>query len=119
MNWYLKCISKFADFSGRASRSEFWYFVLIHNLIAMGGLFLGAILHEALMSLAFLYALVMVLPSIAVGARRLHDTGRSGWFQLVQLIPAVGGIILLVFFVQESSFGRNEYGSNPKNPSVA
>ena len=94
MNWYLRCVNKFADFSGRACRSEFWYFVLINNLIVLGSLMLGAIIHEAVFGSGVLYALVMILyalvmmvPSLAVGSRRLHDTGRSGWLQLTKKVP--------------------------------
>ena len=115
MKWYLKCLKKFADFEGRASRSEFWYFVLIHNLIFIATLILGVIFHEALINLAVLYALGMILPSLAVGSRRLHDTNRSGWFQLVILMPSVGMIVLFVLCALEGSPGRNQYGFNPSN----
>lgn len=85
------CFMKYADFNGRASRPEFWWFVLF-TCLATGAI---SIFSE---DLAGLFQLAVLLPSIAVGARRLHETNRSGWLQLLWLLPVVGWIILIVFF---------------------
>lgn len=118
MNWYLKAIRQYADFSGRARRKEYWMFALfnfIFLLIAvMLDMALGLGYGDGPGVLYLLYLLFMIIPSLSVGVRRLHDTGKSGWFMLIGLIPAVGGIILFIFFVMEGNSGPNEYGDDPK-----
>jgi uncharacterized membrane protein YhaH (DUF805 family) len=112
---------KYADFSGRARRSEYWYFVLAYTVaifvIEIVALILTAIA-KPLGILGFLVlvvvALGIIVPSLAVTVRRLHDTGKSGWFILIGLIPFVGGLVLLVFTVMDSTPGPNQYGPNPK-----
>jgi uncharacterized membrane protein YhaH (DUF805 family) len=111
MNWYLDVLKKYAVFDGRARRQEFWMFALINFVISL-------ILNLVLGMVGLIYALAVFLPTIGVGIRRLHDTGRSGWWLLIGLIPVVGFIVLLVFFVQDSQPGNNQYGSNPKNPAA-
>jgi uncharacterized membrane protein YhaH (DUF805 family) len=111
MNWYLDVLKKYAVFDGRARRQEFWMFALINFVISL-------ILNLVLGMVGLIYALAVFLPTIGVGIRRLHDTGRSGWWLLIGLIPVVGFIVLLVFFVQDSQPGDNQYGSNPKNPAA-
>lgn len=118
MNWYFKVLKRYADFNGRARRKEYWLFVLFHILICLvlgvvDGV-LGLDNKNSIISLAGLYSLAIFIPSIAVAVRRLHDTNRSGWWLLLSLIPCVGGIVLLIFFVEDGQFGENEYGSNPK-----
>ncbi len=116
MNWYLSVLKKYAVFDGRAGRPEFWFFMLF-NIIA--SIILGVIDGVLGLSvsgagiLGLVYSLGVLVPSLAVGARRLHDTGRSGWWQLIGLIPLLGLIVLIVFFVMESNPGDNKYGSNP------
>ena len=121
MNWYLDVFKKYADFSGRARRKEYWMFALFNALIYIAILIFSAILGSIDNSLALIgslllvvYALAIFLPSLAVAVRRLHDTGRSGWWFLIAFVPFVGGIILLVFTVQDSMPGENQYGKNPK-----
>ncbi|MEL7352223.1 MAG: DUF805 domain-containing protein [Cyanobacteria bacterium P01_A01_bin.116] len=123
MNWYIKCMTeKYADFSGRASRSEYWYFTLVSLIIAIILDVISGVLQSSVGDIAellpLLYSLAVLIPSIAVGARRLHDTGRSGWWQLIGL-TIVGIIVLIVFLVQDSSFDRNQYGPNPKTPGTS
>ena len=119
MNWFLIALKKYATFAGRAQRAEYWYFVLFYILIFMGlsvvdGI-TGSFNAEAGMGLlGSLLTLALLIPSIAVGVRRLHDTGRSGWWLLIALIPLIGVIVLLVFTVQDSAPGDNMYGQNPK-----
>jgi uncharacterized membrane protein YhaH (DUF805 family) len=112
MNWYIKVLKQYVDFSGRAQRMEYWMFVLINFLIAVGLSIIDAVI--GLGFLSPLYLLAVFLPSIAVGVRRLHDTGRSGWWLLMALLPLIGAIVLIIFFIQDSQPGANEYGPNPK-----
>jgi len=115
--YYLDLLkNKYAEFNGRARRSEYWYFVLFNFIVSLG---LGMV--DAFTGIGFLnyvYSLAVIIPGIAVSIRRLHDTGRSGWWLLVGLIPFIGWIILIVFFVQDSDPYDNQYGPNPKNPAV-
>lgn len=113
MEWYLAVLKKYAQFDGRARRKEFWMFVLFNLIIAIALGILGSIIH-LLAFLSPLYSLAVLIPGIAVGARRLHDTGRTGWWLLIGFIPVVGAIVLIVFGVQDSQPGSNEYGPNPK-----
>jgi len=100
------CLKKYATFDGRASRPEYWWFFLFSILVQMGGAMVGQ-------AIAGLLALALLLPSLAVGVRRLHDTGRTGWWLLVGLIPLIGGLILLYWFAQRGVEGANEYGEAP------
>lgn len=117
MNWYLEVLKKYAEFSGRARRTEYWMFFLINliisivlavidNMIGTGGIIGG------------LYSLAVLLPGIGVTVRRLHDTGRVGWWILIGLIPIIGWIVLLIFMVLDSHPGDNEYGPNPKGAAA-
>ncbi|MFZ2237722.1 MAG: DUF805 domain-containing protein [Dokdonella sp.] len=119
MNWFLMALKKYATFSGRSRRSEYWFFVLfyliIYVVLAIIDGVAGTMSSESRFGLlSGLFALAMLIPSLAVGARRLHDTGRSGWWQLIGLIPLIGFIVLIVFYVQDSHPGSNQYGANPK-----
>ncbi|KGI77698.1 DUF805 domain-containing protein [Oleiagrimonas soli] len=122
MNGYLDVLKKYFVFDGRARRMEYWMFQLF-NTIAYIVLFLLAMLlgmhtnRHGLNLLTGLYALAVFLPSLGVTVRRLHDTGRSGWWILIGLIPIIGGIVLLVFMVLDSA-PANEYGPNPKQISA-
>ena len=111
MEHFTGALQKYADFSGRATRTEYWMFVLIYILLYIVLLVIDAVLGTVWLST--IYALGLFIPSISVGARRLHDTSRSGWWQLIPLIPLIGAIILIVFLVQDSH-DDNEYGPDPK-----
>ncbi|NLC70306.1 MAG: DUF805 domain-containing protein [Desulfuromonadaceae bacterium] len=113
MYWYLEVMKKYAVFSGRARRTEYWMFFLINLLIAIGISLVEGILGSPGV-VGSLYSLAVVIPGIAVSMRRLHDTGRSGWWLLIGLIPLLGAIVLLVFMVQEGNPGPNQYGASPK-----
>ena len=89
------CFSKYSDFTGRASRSEYWWFILFYFLASAA----GSLIHEVLGGLIWLACL---LPILAAAARRLHDTNRSGWWQLIAFVPLIGIIILIVFLAQET-----------------
>ena len=112
MNWYIKALKQYVDFSGRAQRMEFWMFVLINFIIALVLAVIDSMITGGL--LYGLYILAVFLPYLAVGVRRLHDTGRSGWWLLIGLIPLIGIIILIVFWVADSQPGDNAFGPNPK-----
>lgn len=100
------CFGKYATFEGRARRSEYWFWTLFCFIV---GCLLGWI-----PVLGWLISIALFLPGIAVAVRRLHDIGKSGWFYLLILIPLIGAIVLLVFYLQDSQPGENEYGKNPK-----
>ena len=105
----IRCLrDKYVDFNGRASRSEYWWFFLA--CIAVAAVF--NVLRLEMLGL--LANLALLLPSLAVGARRLHDTGRSGWWQLIGIIPIVGWIVLIVFWVTDGHPGPNQHGPSPK-----
>ena len=114
--WYLKVLQNYAVFSGRASLNEYWYFVLFNIIIMIGipiiGLITGTLWAGTL--LGGIYTLALLIPSIAVSVRRLHDTDRSGWWFLFGLIPLIGTIVFLVFMLQDGKPGANQYGANPK-----
>lgn len=115
MEWYLKVLKNYTGFQGRASRQEYWMFFLFNVLAVLALSIVGGIIHQTLgLILAYGYMLAVALPSLAVAMRRLHDTGKSGWFVLISLVPAVGSIILLIFLAQEGQSTDNQYGSNPK-----
>ena len=97
------CFSKYADFNGRAVRSEYWWFALFIVLVSMG---LG-IISEIVSGL---FSLAVLIPSLAAAARRLHDTNRSGWWQLIAFIPFIGWIIIIIFLAQEGNSDTNQYG---------
>jgi uncharacterized membrane protein YhaH (DUF805 family) len=119
MNWYLAALKKYATFEGRARRKEFWFFALFNFLaivlLALIDAVLGTFSEEAGIGLlSGIYGLAIIIPSIAVTVRRLHDTDRSGWWFLLSFVPLIGGLVLLVFEVLDSTPGANRYGPNPK-----
>ncbi len=118
MNWYLAVLKKYVVFEGRARRKEYWIFFLV-NLIAT---FILAVIDGAtgtfdaeagLGLLGTIYALAVLLPSLAVAVRRLHDTDRSGWWLLLIFLPIIGFIVLLVFMVLQGTPGHNRFGEDP------
>lgn len=113
MEWYLKALKNYVGFEGRAQRMEYWMFTLFNAIIAMV-LSLLVYVSEFLYFLVVIYYVAVLLPSLAVTVRRLHDTGKSGWWILISLVPLVGSIILLVFVCTDSQAGDNQYGANPK-----
>lgn len=115
MNWYLEVLKKYATFGGRARRTEFWMFVLINFIIdAVLNIVQRATGNTFVLVISSLYGLAVLIPGIAVTVRRLHDTGRSGGWWFIWLIPIAGWIILIVFCAQDSQPGPNQYGPNPK-----
>ncbi|HEX2547971.1 MAG TPA: DUF805 domain-containing protein [Ramlibacter sp.] len=105
------CLEKYVDFTGRGGRSEYWWFALFSIALSIVAMWLLGSWIAQLVNLALL------LPSLAVGTRRLHDMGKSGWFQLIWLVPFFGWI-LLVYWLVQPTVGPNEYGSGPAQPNV-
>ena len=135
MNWYLEVLKKYAVFDGRARRKEYWFFQLFNILISMalgfidvltgfldpetdlgslsGGNYIGC-----LGVFSGIYALGVMIPGMAVSVRRLHDTGRNGWWILINLVPLLGTFVFIYFMVLDSNPERNEYGPSPKGYEV-
>jgi uncharacterized membrane protein YhaH (DUF805 family) len=123
MDYYKAVLKKYAEFNGRARRAEYWYFVLfniifaivagiIDEIIGSGG---SGLWHTGIVS--SLYSLALIIPSLAVGVRRLHDVGKSGWMILISLIPIVGTIWIIILMVRKGDIGVNKYGPDPKTLS--
>ena len=113
VNYYVGCLKNYAKFDGRARRKEYWMFVLGNFIIGFVlGFILGII--GAPTYIGYIYSLAVLVPSIAVAVRRLHDIGKSGVWYLISFIPCVGPIWFLVLMCQDSVPGENEYGVNPK-----
>lgn len=119
MSWYITCWKKYVDFGGRARRREYWWFWLINVVIAwilaMIAVFTS---NDTNLSpfywVAVLFSLAIILPSLAVQIRRLHDVGKSGWWIFISLVPFIGSLWLLVLMLSDSQAGTNQYGPNPK-----
>ncbi len=126
-DWWKKVVfQNYANFSGRARRAEYWNFVLVNFIIyiPLYILFIGGILNES-ESVGFLgigvlglFALAMLIPSLAVLVRRLHDLNKSGWYFLIYFIPIVGPILMLVWLFTDGNRFVNNYGEDPKNPGI-
>ncbi len=127
MKYYLHCLKNYTNFSGRARRSEFWFFILFHFIFMIAPLFLANFFDgfspfeddpnfmESLPLILFLiYFAAVLIPTLAVTARRLHDIGKSGTWVFIYFVPLIGGIWLLVLLFSDSEFGRNKWGYNPK-----
>ncbi len=112
MEYFTDAFKKYAEFSGRATRTQYWMFILIYMIVyvvlaVIDGFVLGFPILSGILSLA------AIIPSLSLAARRLHDIGRTGWWLLISLVPLVGVVVLLVFFIMDS-VEDNEYGPNPK-----
>ncbi len=119
MNWYLEVLKKYAVFSGRARRQEYWYFALFNMIISIIIAVIDAVAgtynpETGMGMLGIIYAIALLIPTLAVTFRRLHDTGHSAWWLLIGIIPLIGAIVILVFMIQDSHEEENEYGISPK-----
>lgn len=113
--WKKVVLENYANFRGRADRPEFWYFVLVNLLVYVVLFFIASIADSGIFyGLVVIYALAMIIPGLAVAVRRLHDTGKSAWYLLVELIPLIGGLVLLVLLAFDGDHGPNQYGPSPK-----
>ena len=111
----------YCNFEGRAPRSEYWWFALFAVLLGIvtsiiDGI-LGTVTSNGIGLISSIASLALIIPSIAVAVRRLHDTDRSGWFYLLNFIPIIGWIVLIIFFVQQGTNGRNRFGDDPLRPA--
>ncbi|MGR5206867.1 MULTISPECIES: DUF805 domain-containing protein [Vibrio] len=118
-DWYLGVIRNYTGFSGRARRQEYWYFTLVNILVNLVMNIIDRIMGNVFQIENFglfgvLYALFILIPSLAVTVRRLHDTDRTGWWVFIAIIPIIGFLVMLYFLVQDSEEGTNQYGDNPK-----
>jgi uncharacterized membrane protein YhaH (DUF805 family) len=123
LNWYLEVLKKYTVFDGRAGRPEYWYFVLFNIIVSFVLGFVDGVLGTVSSGarvglLGGIYSLAVLLPSIGVGIRRLHDINRSGWWLLIGLVPLVGWIILIIWAATASDAGPNQYGPGPE-PATA
>ncbi|GMN12639.1 DUF805 domain-containing protein [Altererythrobacter sp. MTPC7] len=120
MDWMTLPLKRYAEFSGRSRRREYWMFVLFIIAVSVGIgiveaiLGLSATIGDAYGPISLLFLLAIFIPSLAVQVRRFHDQGRSGWFVLLNFIPFIGTLIVLVFMCLDGTDGPNEYGPDPK-----
>lgn len=115
---YLEPLRRFADFEGRARRREYWLFNLVNTaiILAIGKLHLFRPIDAPAIFVAWwLFFIVWIIPTLAVSTRRLHDTGRSGWWVFMGSVPVVGQLILAIILCQDSVPGVNQYGRYPKD----
>ncbi|HEX5310806.1 DUF805 domain-containing protein [Aquabacterium sp.] len=118
--WISKAMKQYASFKGRAQRAEYWYFTLFYALTYLAARFIDEALgttsrHEGGTGLiTFLTSFGLFIPAIAVSARRLHDIGKSGWWQLIAVVPVIGFLVIVAFAIRDSDLGSNKYGPNPK-----
>jgi uncharacterized membrane protein YhaH (DUF805 family) len=117
MNEYLEVLKKYTVFTGRSARREYWMFTLVSFIVTCIILLIEYAIHFPYLNI--IYSLAVLLPSIGVAMRRLHDTNHSGWWLFIALIPLIGAIILLVFVIEDSTPGDNKYGPNPKGVPAA
>lgn len=128
MEWMVMPLKRYADFSGRSRRKEYWMFVLLQLIIVVGITIIGGVLggfssdvsggmpfgSGLMMGLFGLYFLAIIIPSLAVQVRRFHDQDKSGWFVLLNFVPYIGGLIVLVFMCLDGTRGKNRFGEDPK-----
>lgn len=116
MNWFMTALKKYATFSGRSRRSEYWQFFLVYVVILVAASAVDTMLiaDDGMGALTGLVAFGLLLPSLAVTVRRFHDIGKSGWWFFINLVPVVGPLLLLYFMAQDGQAQENAYGPNPK-----
>ena len=123
MNWYLDAWKNYVTFTGRSRRTAYWMFVLFNFIAVILANVIDNVLGLAGQSgygpVSMIYGLAVFLPGLALAIRRLHDTGRTGWWMLIGFLPLIGLIVLIIFFVQDSQPGSNQYGPNPKESPAA
>ena len=113
LDWFVKCLKNYANFSGRARRKEYWFFTLVQFIILVITQIIDAILSTDFVFYA-IAALALFIPSLSAAVRRLHDTGRSGWWFLIALIPLIGTILLIIWLATETKPENNQWGQPAK-----
>ncbi|NMR25854.1 DUF805 domain-containing protein [Pseudoalteromonas sp. NEC-BIFX-2020_002] len=116
MEYFMEAMRRYADFDGRIRRKAYWMFALFYLIFYIVCAVIDGVLGT--MWITTIFSLAMIVPCISAGARRLHDTNRSGWWQLISFIPLIGAIVLIVFCVQDSQDGENDFGANPKEADL-
>jgi uncharacterized membrane protein YhaH (DUF805 family) len=117
MEWYLMVLKKYAQFNGRSRRKEYWMFLLFNTIISYALQFVDHFISDSPLGfISGIYSLAVILPSLAVGIRRLHDVNKSGWYYLLLLLPIIGWIWLIILLATDGTQGPNKYGADPKNP---
>lgn len=128
INWFIRALKKYSDFKGRARRKEYWWFILINVLIIIALATVESVCNISQIELAMhlnigllngTYMLIMLCPTLAVTTRRLHDTNRSGWWQLIYLLPIIGAFVIFIHVLEDSKPGDNYYGKNPRGRCLA
>ena len=117
MEFFIRAYKNYANFSDRDTRQQYWMFYLFYMIFALVlGFVDGLIGTGGLLGGVFVF--VSIIPTITMATRRLHDIGKSGWWQLIILIPIIGAIILLVFLIKQGNFGDNKFGVDPRNSEI-
>ena len=114
IDYYLEAFRKYADFSGRSTRSEYWWFYLVTIAVSILASILDSILNIPLGLISVLYFLISLIPSLSIQVRRLHDVDKSGWYMLLNFFIIIGWIWLYILNILDSTPGANKYGPNPK-----
>ena len=123
MNYYFAALKKYVDFSGRARRSEYWYFALFNIIFLIVAMALDNLLGTTVPPMPYgafyiIYGMLVLIPGLAVFVRRMHDLGKSGTYIFLAFIPLIGAIWLLVLLITEGEAGDNKYGADPKAVSI-
>jgi uncharacterized membrane protein YhaH (DUF805 family) len=119
MNWFLAALKKYADFTGRARRKEYWFFVLFAYIIMIALVFVDTAMGTVnevypVGPLSGIFWLLIIIPQVAVAIRRLHDSDRTGFWLLISFVPIIGPIWFLVLMFLDGTMGPNQYGEDPK-----
>lgn len=113
MNWYLEVLKKYAVIEGRARRKEYWMFILFNVILTILASFIS-IEFRGFYIILIIYLVAIIIPTISVIVRRMHDIGKSGFWIFIRLVPIIGGIWMLILLCTEGQMGENQYGKNPK-----
>ncbi len=114
MNWYIQVLTNLMDFSGRARRKEYWMFTLFNIIFMIAAGIIDMIVFGDYGFVYAVYSLLLLVPSIAVCFRRIHDIGKSAWWLLIGLVPVLGSLLLLYWFIKDGDYGENQWGKSPK-----
>lgn len=117
MEFFLRAYKNYANFQGRDTRQQYWMFYLFYMIASIILNILDGIIGTDGL-LAGVFAFASLVPAIAIATRRLHDIGKSGWWQLIILIPLIGAIVLIVFLAKQGMMGDNQFGNDPRNGNI-
>jgi len=117
MEFFLRAYKNYANFQGRDTRQEYWMFYVFYVITYIGLLVIDIVIFGTI-ALSGLFALASIVPSFAIATRRLHDVDKSGWWQLILLIPLIGPIVLIIFLAKKGTFGANRFGGDMSNTGL-